>query len=299
MRPVIFGEVLFDQFPDGTSVLGGAPFNVAWHLRGFGLDPLMISRIGDDALGHEILQAMGQWGMDTEGIQVDTERSTGVVAITLDAGQHAFSILPDQAYDFVNAQDARDAFMRSDAGLIYHGTLAMRNPISREALEALLGFDKVPVFHDVNLRDPWWHAEDMPEFLARSRWLKLNEDELDRICQSLEIHAQRLEELVAALGVRFGLELVLVTRGARGAVAWVADGAVHTVEPEASIEVLDTVGAGDAFTAVVIYGLVNDWPMPTILKHALSFANAICRIRGATVRDMEFYKAHARLWGAA
>ena len=296
MRPVIFGEVLFDQFPDGTSVLGGAPFNVAWHLRGFGLDPLMISRIGDDALGQEILKAMKQWGMATEGIQVDKDHSTGVVAITLDAGQHAFRILPDQAYDFVNAQEALDAFVRSDAGLVYHGTLALRNPVSRAALEALLDFDSVPVFHDVNLREPWWHAEDVPGFLSRSRWLKLNEDELDRICQSLEIRADSLEALAAALGEHFGLELVLVTRGERGAVAWVAGGAVHTVRPEAPIDVVDTVGAGDAFTAVVIYGLVSGWPMSTTLKHALSFANAICGIRGATVCDSDFYEAQARLW---
>jgi fructokinase len=297
MRPVIFGEVLFDQFPDGTSVLGGAPFNVAWHLRGFGLDPLMISRVGDDALGHEILKAMEQWGMGTEGIQLDKDHSTGVVEINLDAGQHAFRILPDQAYDFVDAQEARDAFVGSDAGLVYHGTLALRNPVSRAALEALLDFDSVPVFHDVNLRDPWWHAEDMPGFLARCRWLKLNENELDRICHSLEIRADSLDALAAALGQHFGLELVLVTRGERGAVAWVPGGVVHTVRPEASIEVVDTVGAGDAFTSVVIYGLVSGWPMPATLERALSFANAICGIRGATVRDTRFYRAQSRLWG--
>lgn len=299
MRPLIFGEVLFDQFPDGTSVLGGAPFNVAWHMSGFGLDPLMISRIGDDAHGREITQAMTEWGMDTRGIQIDAHRPTGVVEVIMDSGQHTFSILPDQAYDHIDARDACRARLDSRVGLAYHGTLALRNPVSRTALEALLQVEDTPVFLDVNLRDPWWHAADLPELCIRARWIKLNEDELDRISQSLELRSQRLEEQAAGLGDRFGLELVVVTRGARGALAWAVSGEVHAVQPEVSIDIFDTVGAGDAFTAVTLYGLINDWSLPTTLKRAQNFANAICGVRGATVRDRAFYAKRTRQWGTA
>ncbi len=296
MRPLIFGEVLFDQFSDGTRVLGGAPFNVAWHLRGFGLDPLMISRIGDDAGGREITQAMTQWGMDVRGIQLDANRPTGIVEVTLGSGHHTFSVLPDQAYDFI---DAREALSVSGAGLVYHGTLALRNPVSRAALEVLLDAADTPVFLDINLRDPWWQAADLPELCTRARWLKLNEDELDRISQSLAVPPQRLEELAVILQDRFGLELILVTRGARGATARVANGEVHAVQPEMSINVVDTVGAGDAFTAVVLYGVISNWPLPTTLKFAQTFANAICEVRGATVRDRAFYARQTQQWGTA
>lgn len=299
MRPLIFGEVLFDQFPDGISVLGGAPFNVAWHLRGFGFDPLIISRVGNDARGREIIQAMTEWGMDTRGIQIDVNRPTGVVAVNLDSGQHTFSILPDQAYDHVNARDACKARLDSRFGLVYHGTLALRDPVSRAALTALLKVEDAPVFLDLNLRDPWWDAADLPELCMRARWLKLNEDELDRISQSLEMRSERVEEQAAGLGGRFGLELVVVTCGARGALAWAASGEVHAVQPEVSIDIFDTVGAGDAFTAVVVCGLINDWSLPTTLKFAQTFASTICGVRGATVRDREFYAQQTRQWGAA
>jgi fructokinase len=294
---LIFGEVLFDRFPDGTSVLGGAPFNVAWHLRGFGLDPLLISRIGEDARGREIAQAMGQWGLDARGIQIDANRPTGVVEVTLGSEQHTFSILPDQAYDFIDSHGARDASSGGDLGLVYHGTLALRNPVSRTALEAVRDAARdVPVFLDVNLRDPWWRTVDLPELCTRAHWLKLNEDELDRISQTLESRPRRLAEQAARLRERFELELIVVTCGARGATACAADGEIHSVRPERSIDVVDTVGAGDAFTAVVLYGLINGWALPTMLRSAQAFANAICEVRGATVRDRKFYARITRQW---
>lgn len=299
MRPLIFGEVLFDRFSDGTSVLGGAPFNVAWHLRGFGLDPLVISRIGADALGREITQAMGHWGLDARGIQIDANRPTGVVEVTLGPEQHTFSILPDQAYDFIDSHGARDAGSDSDIGLVYHGTLALRNSASRTALEAVRDAVRdAPVFLDVNLRDPWWQSVDLPGLCARARWLKLNEGELDRLSRSLGMRRQRLEDRAARLLGRFDLELLVVTYGARGATAWAANGEVETVRPEMAIDVVDTVGAGDAFTAVLLYGLIRDWKLPTTLRFAQTFANAICGVRGATVRDREFYARITRPWSA-
>jgi fructokinase len=295
---LIFGEVLFDRFPDGTSVLGGAPFNVAWHLRGFGLDPLMISRIGEDALGREIEQAMREWALDARGMQIDANRPTGVVEVTLGPEQHTFSILPDQAYDFIDSQGARDASSDSDIGLVYHGTLALRNSASRTALEAVRDAARdAPVFLDVNLRDPWWQSVDLPGLCARARWLKLNEDELDRISRSLGMRSQRLEDRAARLLGRFDLELLVVTYGARGATAWAANGEVETVRPEMAIDVVDTVGAGDAFTAVLLCGLIRNWKLPTTLRFAQTFANAMCGVRGATVRDREFYARITGPWG--
>ena len=93
-RPVIFGEVLFDRFPDGSTVLGGAPFNVAWNLKALGLDPLLVSRVGRDDLGADILAAMSEWGLDTAGVQTDAGHPTGTVEVTLEDARR----LLDQAW---------------------------------------------------------------------------------------------------------------------------------------------------------------------------------------------------------
>ncbi len=138
-RPVVFGEVLFDTFPDGAAVLGGAPFNVAWHLQGFGLDPLFISRIGDDEPGTRVLDTMRAWGMDIRGLQVDSERPTGKVQVSFDNGQPGFSILPDQAYDFIDLEAAAGAAARAVPALLYHGSLIARHAVSREPCWACAG----------------------------------------------------------------------------------------------------------------------------------------------------------------
>ena len=104
--PIVVGEVLFDEMPDGVRVLGGAPFNVAWHLAAFGLRPLMISRVGADDAGDEVLAAMESWGMDTSGVQRDPVHPTGKVRVELDAGEPTFEILPGQAYDHVDGDRA-------------------------------------------------------------------------------------------------------------------------------------------------------------------------------------------------
>ena len=107
---VIFGEVLFDCFDD-EAVLGGAPFNVAWNLRGFGLDPVLISRVGADGRGEAVRTTMGSWGLDARGLQTDTGRPTGMVTITLEGGEPTFAILPDQAYDRIDAGEAEPLFV--------------------------------------------------------------------------------------------------------------------------------------------------------------------------------------------
>ena len=97
-RPVIFGEVLFDHFADGSRILGGAPFNVAWHLRGFNSNPLVISAVGDDAEGREILERMTSWDLMTHGVQVDRKHPTGRVTATVVDGENRFEIAPGQAW---------------------------------------------------------------------------------------------------------------------------------------------------------------------------------------------------------
>ena len=135
---VLFGEILVDVFPD-RRVLGGAPFNVARHLQAFGLHPVLISRTGNDALRDELMAGMSDLGMDTGGVQSDPVHPTGQVLVHMDEGGHSFEILPEQAYDFIDARSADEIALASRPGLFYFGTLAQRHPVSCRALESLFG----------------------------------------------------------------------------------------------------------------------------------------------------------------
>ena len=124
LHPLIFGEVLFDQFPDGSVVLGGAPFNVAWHLQAFELAPVLVSRVGDDPLGRQIRGALKDWGMSAAGLQLDSIHPTGTVQVSLNNGEPSFDIVKDRAYDFIEATALPPV---DNVSVLYHGSLAWRN----------------------------------------------------------------------------------------------------------------------------------------------------------------------------
>ncbi len=295
-RPIIFGEVLFDRFPDGTSVLGGAPFNVAWHLHGFGARPFFISRVGDDEAGTYVRRSMVEWGMDSTGLQIDPENPTGVVQVALEAGQPTFEILSEQAYDYIDVDGAVRTLIETDPALIYHGSLIMRNPVSRAALDALYSRIASPAFVDINLRNPWWREADLSLVLRRARWLKVNEDEFQRITTHLGQSVDSWEEAARELQRRYGMELLVVTRGDEGAVAFGRPKRMYSVRPRGSVRIVDTVGAGDAFASVLILGLLRDWSVEETLQRAQGFASHICGIRGATRADPSLYRNVMREW---
>lgn len=294
-RLAIFGEVLFDHFPDGSAVLGGAPFNVAWHLHGLGAVPLLVSRVGADAEGRAVDAAMDSWGMDRRGVQVDPSHPTGAVRVTLKDGEPSFAIEFGQAYDFVSAAEA--LALEPDRPLLYHGTLALRHPVSQGALDALLRRHDPPVFVDVNLRSPWWRAEELPKLLQRAAWIKLNEGELDVLAGVLNLRGTRHEDQAERLRTRCGTSLVVVTCGERGAYAADAAEGLVRIGPAAPVAVVDTVGAGDAFSAVVMLGLWRGWPLAQILERAQDLAGAVCGLRGAVSHDPPFYQEFKTKWG--
>ncbi len=289
-RPVIFGEVLFDHFPDGARVLGGAPFNVAWHLQAFGLAPLFVSRLGNDPAGRDVQEAMSDWGMDLAGVQIDDSHPTGMVEITIAGGQPSFHILPHQAYDFIHDTTLAKPI---DYRLLYHGSLALRDQTSRHALETLRRSSSLPVFMDVNLRPPWWDLTSVTSLTQGATWVKLNEDELVSLVPEETDLEARAEELQA----RCALELLVITRGAEGVVARTPDGALLSAKPSAQVQVVDTVGAGDAFTSVLLLGLTLGWETRLTLERAQSFASAIVGVRGATVADPVLYQSYRTDWG--
>ena len=287
--PVVFGEVLFDCFPDDQVVLGGAPFNVAWHLQAFGAAPLMISRVGNDALGRNIRQAMEGWSMALRGLQLDSQHPTGTVDVSFDAGEPSYNIVDQRAYDFI---DATLLPPLPASGVLYHGSLALRNPVSRSALETLCRDSDLAVFIDVNLRAPWWQREAVLAMLQQARWAKLNVDELACLCPEESDLEARARYLLA----RYELEWLVVTLGGAGARAFMATADTLSIAPVQSTPVTDTVGAGDAFASVLLLGLLREWPMQQTLQRAQSFASAIVGVRGATVSDAGFYQRICADW---
>jgi fructokinase len=285
----VFGEALFDHFPDGSRVLGGAPFNVDWHLQAFGLSPRFISRIGDDPPGHEITVLMDAWGMSRRTLQTDCERPTGSVRVLIHDGEPNYEIVTDCAYDFI---DGKLLDEKSTEGILYHGSLAVRNPVARSALQATKALHQGKIFIDVNLRPPWWERETLLPMLHDADWVKLNEAELAELCPGYA----DLETAMQSFCAQFDLETLVVTRGEKGSVA--CDKRQHfvAIKPPASTAVIDTVGAGDAFAALLLVGLSTQWPLEATLERAQAFACALVGRRGATVADREFYRAFSEQW---
>jgi len=288
--PVLFGEVLFDCFDDGSRVLGGAPFNVAWHLQAFAGSPILVSRVGDDQMGRKIRDVMRDWGMSTVALQRDADHSTGEVRICLRDGQPEFDILEDRAFDHIQA----DTLPPLNPSLIYHGSLGLRLPDSAAALERLLRCHPAPVFMDVNLRPPWWDRTRVARWLDQARWVKINDDELS----TLVVSADDLQSKARQLRQRHDLTWVIVTRGAQGAFVLDRRGGLYETSPAPSTPMVDTVGAGDAFASICILGLLRSWPIPLIMERAQQFASLLVGRRGATIDDPAVYGALMVEWQA-
>ena len=280
---LVFGEALFDCFPGGEQVLGGAPFNVAWHLQALGDQPFFISGIGNDALGQKILSAMCGWGMDTQSIQIDPEHQTGQVEVTIIENEPHYTITPNCAYDFISAELMKN---QPDNGILYHGTLGLRNNISRDCFARIAQQPDLLVFLDVNLRSPWWQRQEVFDWLEQAHWVKLNEDEL----QQLGFVSADIYESMHKLQTQFQLEQLIVTQGAKGATVLAADGRLYQETPSSVNHIVDTVGAGDGFSALFIHGLRAGWPIVKTLTIAQQFAGKVIGLRGATATEPDFYR---------
>ncbi len=294
-RPAIFGEVLFDSFPDGTSSLGGAAFNVAWNLKGFGLDPLFISRVGDDKNGRKVFDSMNDWGLSTEALQVDKEHQTGMVEVMLDKGEPTFSILPDQAYDFIDEDFMWSGIAGGEYSILYHGSLIARNYVSRSALELLQSQAHAPVFCDVNLRAPWWKKTHVLSMIKNVKWAKLNQEELLRLSGASFTGRESIKNIASQLCKENKIENLVLTLGADGA-AIISGSGTCDIAPKPVTNIIDAVGAGDAFSSVAILGALEGWAVDIILERASSFAADICRIRGAVSHDVRLYRKHMEAW---
>lgn len=286
--PIIFGEVLYDCFPDGTRILGGAPFNVAWHCQAFGLQPLFISRIGDDELGLGVKSAMRDWGMKTDGLQIDPEHATGRVNVSFKNNEPFYDIVENSAWDFIESKMLPELNKES---FVYHGSLALRNPVAAESLNTIKRSVSNSTFVDVNLRSPWWNLPFINNIINKCKWLKINSDELNLMVPD----KRNTENKARYLFSHLQLDLIVVTRGANGAIA-INENETCSVHPEKTVTITDTVGAGDAFTSVLVLGLHKKWSLQNTIDRAQQFASEVVGLRGATTQEKKFYQPFIKNW---
>lgn len=281
---IIFGEVLYDCLPGGDRILGGAPFNVAWGLEGFGQKPLFLGAVGDDADGASITQRMRQWGLDTAGLQKDRVHATGEVEVTIEDDEPSYQICENRAWDFV--QDAGWAASE----ILYHGSLALRSEPTRTCLEQIVARSTAKRFFDINLRPPYDPMDRIRAWVEGVDWLKLNIDELGALSGDKSIGFEESVPAVQAVRKEYGVANVLLTGGSRGARIVGENGeATYSPAPEPD-PFIDTVGAGDSFSVYAIQGILNGMPVDEILVGANHFAAKVCGLQGATTNQENFYQ---------
>lgn len=240
MKDVIaFGEVLWDVI-EGVPNIGGAPFNFAAHARRCGMSTALISAIGPDDLGRRAREMIRREGVDDSCVFV-SELPTGTVEVKLDKGMPAYEIKKPVAWDRIVIPD--EEALPVTPRVFYHGTLAARDEVSYKTLESLLTrYAQSLVFYDVNLRQDFWSEDVVRHLLGGTDILKLNEDEVVQLGFS-----------VAGLFDEFPrLKMVAVTRGADGCDVSVRGSETYHSDAIPTGPVVDTVGAGDAFSAAFI-----------------------------------------------
>jgi fructokinase len=287
MRPTAveiigLGEVLWDLLPGGRQ-LGGAPFNFCYHCHRLGHPSSIVSRVGADAPGRDIRDAVRLLGLSDAYLQEDAAHPTGTVTVAVDArGQPAFTITPGVAYDFLEWQAPLAGLFRG-ARAVCFGTLAQRHPAARAAIrQALREAAGALVIYDINLRQHYYDRGVVEESLRASRWAKLNDDELLVLAVLLGLSGAGQRELLGDLRRRYGLELAALTRGERGCL--VQSDAEEVDVPGIPVRVVDTVGAGDAFTAGLVAYTLEGRPLPEAVVFANRLAARVAASAGATPR---------------
>jgi fructokinase len=276
------GEILWDLFPDGPR-FGGAPANFAVQAAMLGARVSVLGAVGCDARGSEAVSILNGFGIDTSLIQSIPDAPTGAVLVSVDAaGKPGFTIQPDAAWDRLTWTEAlADSIERCDA--VYFGTLGQRSANSRATIRRALEAAKVRGILrvlDINLRAPFYDQTLLRESLELASVLKLSDEELPAVAAACAISpADATHGALKQICQRFSLACVAMTRGADGALL-LSDGAIWE-QPGIPVPVVDTVGAGDAFTAALVTGLLESKPPSAILSRACETASAACAHAGA------------------
>lgn len=245
---VCFGEVLWDVLPT-EKIAGGAPMNVSIRLQSLGIDTKMISKIGNDHLGKELISIVKDKNVATDLIQVDEQLSTGEVLVHLDEkGSATYDIVYPSAWDKIELNEQNiNAVKEADAFVF--GSLACRHEVSKTTLLALMDVSKYKIF-DVNIRPPFYSISFLEELMKRSDFVKLNDDELLEVAHQLGSDSDEIESNILFLSKRTNTHAICVTKGKDGAVLYIENKFYNHNGFE--VNVADTIGAGDSFLAALL-----------------------------------------------
>ena len=274
------GEILWDVLPAGK-LLGGAPANFVYHARALGGDATLVTAVGDDDEGRAIDRQLVALGLGTEYVANDPIHPTSSVQVTLDEhGKPSYMFRSDVAWDFMVLTDGLKQLARK-ADAICFGTLAQRSPVTRAAIQGFLAESAPTALRmlDINLRQSFYSKEVIEQSLRLANALKINDEELATVAAMFDLHGDELAQL-QQIEERYQLQLVALTRGARGSLL-LSRGKISRHEGF-PVQVVDTIGAGDAFTAALVMGFLGGQDLDAVHDHASRLAAFVCTQKGAT-----------------
>lgn len=273
-----FGELLWDYLPGQTKKAGGASFNVAYHLFKMGIGSHIISAVGNDILGEEIISKINKWGISAENIQLNNEYPTGTVTAHFDQNMEAsYDITANVAWDYIEPRTT-DKQLVSDSNALVFGSLALRNKVSRNSLFELLEASSFNVF-DINLRKPYYDFNLLKELLHKADIAKFNKAELLMVLNFLSKSYTTEEDAVKQIQDTFKLREVIVSKGSKGAL-YVNDGDFY-LYPALNITIADTIGSGDSFLAGFLSKrFLKDVTVKDIMQQAIALGAFITSKEG-------------------
>lgn len=282
-RPIIvgLGEVLWDVYPD-IAHFGGAPANFACHSAALGAEAYIISRVGNDELGQRAKKILEQKSVITELLQIDHDRPTGTVQVTInEVGHPDYQFANDTAWDCLKWNNDVHALARKCDAVCF-GTLGQRSLESRETIRRFVHSTNKNCYRvlDVNLRQNFYDAESLEESFRLASFVKLNDQELIVVCDLLGITYAGEQDAIICLADLFSVRTVALTKGENGSILFHNRTFDIVTPPE--IIAIDTVGAGDAFTAALVLGFLKNEPITSIHQRASRIASFVCTQRGAT-----------------
>ncbi|MCW8803089.1 MAG: PfkB family carbohydrate kinase [Ignavibacteriaceae bacterium] len=287
LKITAIGEILFDLYPESKN-LGGAPLNFLYHIYMLTRQGNIISRIGSDVLGKKVLDFLNNSGIYCGYIQEDHNHPTGVTTVTLDENKvPTFSIDINTAYDFIESSKQLDKLIELETDCLYFGSLAQRGKVTRGTVQSLLN-KNIKYFCDLNIRHPFYTTEVIEKSITVANVLKINIDELELMHRLFLKNSFDLYNSSSELMKKFNIDLLAVTKGAEGSVL-MRDTMIDDFKLD-PVEVIDTVGAGDAFSAILCLGYLKNLDLNLINQLANEFAIEICKIKGALPETDSVYK---------
>lgn len=274
------GEILWDMLPGGKK-LGGAPANFAYHAHCLGAKGYLVSCVGNDDLGEEILECVDKLELNRDFVSVNNDHPTGTVAIELDDnGTPDYIIHENVAWDFIPSNNEVLEFAQKVDAVCF-GSLCQRSQVSRDTVRDFLKSTKedcIRIF-DTNIRQHYYSKDIVETMLELANVFKLNDEELPLVADLLALTGTE-EKILQELVNRYSLKLIVLTKGSNGSILFGNDQRSQ-LEVE-KVQIVDTVGTGDAFTAALAVGLLQNRLLHEIHKHANRLAAFVCSQAGAT-----------------